>query len=131
MQNSEDDYSINDDSLEGIVLKTFAFFTIIFIFSALWTSLAIRYLPSETTGHKNKKNLFNTQQQSMIIEIFARTFVWFVYFLLLNIIMKYFSYWNNDNSLVKDYSELVYLLAIILLGVMNYFYVKRKYNSKG
>lgn len=131
MQNSEDDYSINDDSLEGILLKTFAFFTIIFIFSALWTSLAIRYLPSETTGHKNKKNSFKTQQQSMIIEIFARTFVWFVYFLLLNIIMKYFSYWNNANSLAKDYSELVYLLAIILLGVMNYFYVKRKYNSKG
>lgn len=130
MQNSEDDYSINDDSLEGILLKTFAFFTIIFIFSALWTSLAIRYLPSETTGHKNKKTSFNTQQQSMIIEIFARTFVWFVYFLLLNIIMKYFSYWNNANSLAKDYSELVYLLAIILLGVMNYFYVKRKYNSK-
>lgn len=111
-------------------MKTFAFFTIIFIFSAFWTSLTIRYLPSETTGHKNNKSSFNTQQQSMIIEIFARTFVWFVYFLLLNIIMKYFGYWHN-NSLAKDYSELVYLLAIILLGVMNYFYVKRKYNSKG
>ncbi|MEB7384474.1 hypothetical protein [Staphylococcus xylosus] len=112
-------------------MKTFAFFTIIFIFSALWTSLTIRYLPSETTGHKNNKSSFNTHQQSMIIEIFARTFIWFVYFLLLNIIMKYFGYWNNDNSLAKDYSELVYLLAIILLDVMNYFYVKRKYNSKG
>ncbi|WP_437750526.1 hypothetical protein [Staphylococcus shinii] len=111
-------------------MKTFAYFTIIFIFSALWTSMAIRYLPSETTGRKNKKNSFNTQQQSMIIEIFARTFVWFVYFLILTIIMKYFGYWNNDNGLAKDYSELVYLLAIILLGVMNYFYVKRKYNSK-
>lgn len=111
-------------------MKTFVFFTIIFIFSALWTSLAIRYLPSETTGHKNNKISFNTQQQSMIIEIFARTFVWFVYFLLLNIIMKYFGYWNNDNNLVKDYSELVYLLALTLLGVMNYFYVKRKYNTK-
>lgn len=66
----------------------------------------------------------------MIIEIFSRTFVWFVYFLLLTIIMKYFGYWNNDNSLAKDYSELIYLLAIVLLGAMNYFYVKRKYNSK-
>ncbi len=66
----------------------------------------------------------------MIIEIFSRTFVWFVYFLLLTIIMKSFGYWNNDNSLAKDYSELIYLLAIVLLGDMNYFYVKRKYNSK-
>lgn len=104
---------------------------IIFIFGILWTYIINNVLPSNITDIKNRKSeRYDEQQKMMFAEIFARSLVWLIYFVLTGLIMRLLNMTDNSKNLFLKFPELTILIATLVLLVVNYFIVKRKYAAK-
>lgn len=110
-------------------MKYIVLFGAMVIFGVVWTMVTKRYLPSEVVDNENDK--YDERQRKMFTEVLARNSVWFVYVLFVNLIFRYLGYWDTENTLLSNYPEWVYLVIIVLLTVMNYFSVRKKYTSSG
>ena len=110
-------------------MKYLIIFIVVLLFSASWNVLSHKFLPSELTDHPNDQ--FDERQRKMFLAVLARTCVWSVYSLLFILIMRLLNVWDFNHSLFGNYPEITMIFIIFSLAIMNYFYIRRKYMSKG
>lgn len=110
-------------------MKTALFFISILIFSMLWSMIIINYLPGVATGNKRDKTRYSEKQRLIILETLSRTCTWFIYFLVLSILTKYLGPSNTNINLMANYPLLMLLIVVIILGILNYLFVKKKYKT--
>ncbi|AWI45592.1 hypothetical protein BJG88_13085 [Staphylococcus nepalensis] len=106
-------------------MKYLIIFIVVLLFSASWNVLSHKFLPSELTDHPDER------QRKMFLAVLARTCVWSVYSLLFILIMRLLNVWDFNHSLFGNYPEITMIFIIFSLAIMNYFYIRRKYMSKG
>ena len=105
-------------------------FISVLIFGIIWTIITNKYLPSETLDTKNTDRTgYDERQRTMFLEIFSKTFVGLVYTFFIGMILKIFALYQGHHTVYpfNQFPELAYILIVVLLLVMNYFIVKKKY----
>lgn len=110
-------------------MKYLIIFIVVLLFSASWNVLSHKFLPSELTDHPNDQ--FDESQRKMFLAVLARTCVWSAYSLLFILIMRLLNVWDFNHSLFGNYPEITMIFIMFSLAIMNYFYIRRKYMSKG
>ncbi|AMG97313.1 hypothetical protein CO689_05870 [Staphylococcus simulans] len=101
------------------------------VLTTLWSAFTTKYLPSSVTGVKQKDKRFDERQVRMYHEIFSRTLISTVYFLLVGLFFKFFISNQPRFEFMLKYPEIIILTVIFLFLLINYFAVKRKYTYKG
>ena len=114
-------------------MKTALFFVTIFVFSMIWSMIwsmiIINYLPDAATANKRDKTRYSEKQCLIILETLSRTCTWFIYFLVISILTRYLGPSNTNFDLISKYPLITVLIALIILGVLNYLFVKKKYKT--
>ncbi|MDW4179520.1 hypothetical protein QI183_11095 [Staphylococcus saprophyticus] len=110
-------------------MKTALFFVTIFVFSMIWSMIIIIYLPDAATANKRDKTRYNEKQRLIILETLSRTCTWFIYFLVISILTRYLGPSNTNFDLISKYPLITVLIPLIILGVLNYLFVKKKYKT--
>ena len=110
-------------------MKTALFFVTIFVFSMIWSMIIINYLPDAATGNKRDKTRYSEKQRLIILETLSRTCTWFIYFLVISILTRYLGPSDTKFDLISKYPLITVLIALIILGGLNYLFVKKKYKT--
>ncbi|PHK49039.1 hypothetical protein [Staphylococcus edaphicus] len=110
-------------------MKTILFFISIFVFSIIWQIIITKYLPDAATGNKQDHSGYSEKQRSIILETLARTCIWLVYFLIITMLTRYLGQTQSTFDLMSEYPSLITFIALIILGCMNYWFVKKKYST--
>lgn len=111
-------------------MKYLILFLAVVIFVSIWTVITNKFLPTSVVDGK-KKDKYDERQSQMFTEILAKTAVWIVYILIINIILRNFGYWGMKDGFFTKQPELVYLIGFVVLFGTNFFVVRKKYTSKG
>lgn len=114
-----------------MILTKVIVFIIFGVLTTLWSVFTTKYLPSSVTGVKQKDKRFDERQVRMYHEIFSRTLISTVYFLLVGLFFKFFISNQPRFEFMLEYPEIIILTVIFLFLLINYFAVKRKYTYKG
>lgn len=103
-------------------------YLLVFLFACIWGFVTKIYLPKEINDSTNKN--FDERQSKILLEVFSNTLVWTVYALILAILLRLTGLSDNRKLWFSDYPEVGYILIIIVLFVINLFYIRNKYSFR-
>lgn len=110
-----------------LILTKILVFIIFAILTTLWSFITTKYLPSSVTGVKQKNKHIDERQVRMYHEIFSRTLINMVYFLLVTLFIRLFYSNQPKFEFISKYPEIIILVALFIFIFINYRSVKRKY----
>ncbi|GEP83593.1 membrane protein [Staphylococcus piscifermentans] len=104
---------------------------IVVLFSFIWSWLTRNLLPSNISDVKGRKSKrYDEREKIMFAEVFAKSFVGIIYFVLFALLLRIIGISEDSRNLFLKFPEATIIVVALLLLVVNYFLVKRKYTVR-